>query len=332
MSRFRYTPIASALLCGALAGCSTGEKIRLGPGPAEARLQEAAAEVACSAGALTAEPPVEEPTPPPPPSVVRSGSPAERPPAPGAAETLLTSLKTEKAAPAVAVTVAEVPRLPGVEEPAVVAVLRAHLDDRPADALEKLSALPAENRDALQALIPAVARLAGKPLSDSDSDEVSVLLEQLQGVADRLQARAALRTAALCFCSRVRDFGAYEPLPEPYRFRSGEFAELYVELRNVACVPAGRRGFATHLKSSLELRDAAGQSVWRSDCETPDATRSVRRDYFLNYRFAVPNVPPGVYTLGVQITDQPTRRVVRRSLEVRVRAPHPAGGRQEDRP
>ncbi|VTS06887.1 hypothetical protein [Tuwongella immobilis] len=210
-------------------------------------------------------------------------------------------------------------RLSTVPEPPLLQVLRSYLDHQPERSLDQLQAFPPENLDLVQALIPPLVRLSEGSLESATADELTVLVDQLQAAADRLRSRAALTMGAICFCQRIHKYGVYEPMPMPYRFSVGEMAELYVELRNVACVPAAGQGYRTHLSSSLELRDAANHVIWRSECDRADQTLSLRRDYYLNYRFQVPRMPDGVYTLAVQITDRPTQRSIRQSMEVHIR-------------
>ena len=96
---------------------------------------------------------------------------------------------------------------------------------------------------------------------------------------------------------------------------------LYVELANFSCAPEPKGGYAISLASSLEVRDAAGSFVWRADPkEEADRVTSAPMDYYRAYRFSVPNLAGGTYTLGIRIVDRPTGREVRKNIEFRVGA------------
>jgi len=286
--------------------------------------------------------PPNEPMPPLPPTVVRSGRPSDAvdpvppvqppplmiPSMPLTPESTVIPVKlatVEKtpdvvSVPATLTILSEQQRMTHLPEPPLLQVLRSYLDHQPERAISQMQSLPIENRDLVQALIPPLVRLSEGSLDSAGAQELAVLVEQLQAAADRLRSRATLGMGSICFCRRIHKYGVYEPLDTPYRFFAGEMAELYVELRNVASVIDPGNGQKTQLSSTLELRDSSNHVVWRSECDREDRTMSVRRDYYLNYRFQMPHIPVGVYTLGVQITDRPTQRTIRQSLDVRIRA------------
>src|SRR5262249_15351037 len=66
------------------------------------------------------------------------------------------------------------------------------------------------------------------------------------------------------------------------------------------------------LASSGEIRDARGQRYPLTfDRKGPDESRTSRHDYFESYRFCIPNLPPGLYTLWIQVVDlgtEPARK------------------------
>jgi hypothetical protein len=79
--------------------------------------------------------------------------------------------------------------------------------------------------------------------------------------------------------------------------------------------------YRTRLASSLCIRDRQQQIVWRQDFpegSQPDVSRTPRHDYFLNCCFRVPQLPPGPYTLSIQVTDVPTQRAAERTLDFEV--------------
>ena len=208
-----------------------------------------------------------------------------------------------------------------VEPPLLLALRSYMIDRRPDDAIERLRPYDKANQEFLIALIPPLARAAEGDLSRADPTDVAALLEQLQTATAVLKSRAALRIDVACFCRKVVRFGIFDPIGENHSFRPGEMAEMYVELRNVVGEPlaeAGRRGIRTRLATEMVLRDGANKLVWREDCDRDEFARSARHDLDLHYRFCVPSLPAGNYTLSVRIVDQTTNRAVTRSLDFRV--------------
>ena len=83
----------------------------------------------------------------------------------------------------------------------------------------------------------------------------------------------------------------------------------------------GKTVHVIELSSTADIEDYAGNRVWPEEIifkrEKPDESRTPRQDYFDNYHFVVPDLPPGAYKLWVQIEDVGTRpsRRARRSLD-----------------
>jgi hypothetical protein len=237
-----------------------------------------------------------------------------------------------------AVIVEEVPRpreLPTIvqappKDPALVSAVRAFLDDRPDLAKEYLKGLDASNQELMLQLIPAVVRASQVNLTQP-STEVGDLARQLEGPAAALASKAPLAVEKACFCRAPKNFARYQPLPDRYAFRPGEWSELYVEVRNVPSVPASTpadgEGYLTRLVLTLQVRDAAGAVVPLPDenykpvptlhYDKRDFTRGPVRDYFLLFRFPVP-AKPGAYTVTFEVQDPATGRAVSRTMPFRV--------------
>jgi hypothetical protein len=244
--------------------------------------------------------------------------PAERPP----------EEPDSRVAPSAALS----PEPAGPEDPLLTA-LRDLLSQRPTEALESLKKYDKPNQEMLMVLLPLAAGLTHGSLDRASPAELAGLVEQLHRIERPLAARAALGIDQLCFCRRIDRFGGFERLAEDHAFAAGsadqpgELVRVYAELRNFACLP--REGFyETHLTSTLEIHDYHDHVVWRQDFPTPpDRSNSPRQDYFISYRFWVPQrLPPGSYTLWVQVKDvtglqgkdAPAGRTARRSLDFRV--------------
>jgi hypothetical protein len=208
-------------------------------------------------------------------------------------------------------------------DPPLLAALRCFLDRRPENALACLQDLHRANQEVLLHLLPLAVRLGERGLDEVEAEEVAVEIEQLENVIALLRPRAALQLDQMCFCRRIDRYGVYEPLPAGYRFRPGELVQLYAEVRNFASTPQ-EGAHVTRLASRLEIHDYEGHIVWcrdfPEDRQRPDVSRTPRHDYFNQYRFCVPEIPAGAYTLWLYVTDkgcQP-QRVARRSLDFRV--------------
>jgi hypothetical protein len=71
----------------------------------------------------------------------------------------------------------------------------------------------------------------------------------------------------------------------------------------------------------MEIREFDGRIVWHlgfDDREHPDLSQTQRHDFFNNYSFHVPRIPPGLYTLWLQVMDVPTGRSAEHTLDFRV--------------
>jgi hypothetical protein len=206
------------------------------------------------------------------------------------------------------------------EDPPLVAALRCFLDKRPAEAVQLLEPYDKANQDLLLCLLPLAARLTEGGLGDASPQELTNLVCHLEGVLPPLRARAELLLERMCFCSWIGGYGRYEPLPEGHAFHIGEPVQVYVELQNVSS-PLRGETYVTQLASSVVIYDGARRERWRHDFgdrQYCDVSQTLRHDYFNNCRFCVPDMPPGQYTLCIQVEDVPTGRVARRSLDFRV--------------
>lgn len=205
------------------------------------------------------------------------------------------------------------------ESPLVLA-LRNFENRQPQQAVRNLDGCDRTHRELLANLLPLAVRLGDGSLNRADPQDVAAVIEQLNIALAPLRARAALEMPKLCFCRPLAAparFGAYEQLEDNHRFRPGETVGLYMELKNFACLPHDSQ-FATHVASSVEIRDAGGNIVFRFDCERTEPSLSARQDYCHIGRFALPALPSGAYTLWLKATDVPTGRTARRSLDFRV--------------
>lgn len=209
---------------------------------------------------------------------------------------------------------------PPPADPVLVAAVRAFLADRPDLAKKQLEALDGPNQELMLQLIPALVRASQTNLAQPNT-EVGDLARQVEAALAALSARAPLAIEKACFCRAPKNFARYQPLPDRYAFRPGEWAEVYVEVRNVPSIPASRpaegEGFLTRLVCTLQCRDAAGAVVPLRDQNNKlvptlhddkrDFTRSPVRDYFLLFRFETPT-KPGAYAITFEVQDPASDR------------------------
>lgn len=202
------------------------------------------------------------------------------------------------------------------EDPPLVAALRSCLEKKPAEAVAQLAAYDKANQEVLLCLLPLAARLSELSLDHARPDDVDAILDQMDSSMVPLRSRAGLTIEKMAFCRRIDAFGVYQPLPREHRFRPAEVAQLYIELRNFATrdkAPSGTHVIS--LASSGEIRDARGKRYPLSfDRKGPDESRTSRHDYFESYRFCIPNLAPGVYTLCIEVVDlgtEPPRKAER---------------------
>lgn len=264
-------------------------------------------------------PKLPDPTPPTAPT-----PPADKPP-------LLPPASTQPAANPPALNSALATPQPPRREP-VVEALNCILENRHNEALHHLQKYDQPTQELFLRLLPAMALLTQKGIDQLSQNEVGMLHDQLHGLLCTLRPRTELTLTKACFCEWVKAYGIYKPLEEGHGFvapnaaRPGELVQLYVELRNFTS--ALQNGlYTTRLNSSVEIhdqRDPKGKPIWYyrfDDNKQPLRSRTMLHDYFNNYSFYVPNIPPGNYLLTVQIADetQPERRrVARKTLDFRI--------------
>lgn len=235
--------------------------------------------------------------------------------------------------PAVEPPPAPVPPPPPAEvvkrEPLADAV-QCILQNRHDEAVRHLQAYDPQTQDWFLRLLPALSILTRKKIQDLDGAEVAVLHEQLLTLLAALRPRTELSISKACFCEWIKGYGDYKPLPEGYAFtawsasKPGECVQLYIELRNFASELRNGQ-YVTKLASAVEIRDPKGELMWSYRFDDSKHGRTQLHDYYLSYSFHVPkNIPPGTYSLVIQIADETNpdaRRMVRKALEFRVAAP-----------
>lgn len=172
-----------------------------------------------------------------------------------------------------------------------------------------------------------IARISPRDLA-AWSDRLNTLTASLRGKAQLILER-------MCFCSYIKNFGDFAPLPPEHTFfQPGEVAHVYVQVRNFSSRREGDK-YVTVLKGRMEIYDENNRDsppiTWASP-PCADVSASPRQDYYINFRFQVPpNGPAGLYTMRISVedwTDAPPKaksvsesRIARRTLDFRVGGP-----------
>ncbi len=205
-----------------------------------------------------------------------------------------------------------------VSDPPLIRAMREYLAKHPEKAVQSLQNLDEKNQEVLLQILPMIARLSEHEVAQLQPDEVAVYIDQLQNMVNKFRERASLKIGTICYCRKVTKFGQYEPLPKNHRFIPGEPVDLYVELFNFTwhrepAVNALTANYRMSLGSRIELRDSHEQLVWQRELTTTDNRRKALSDYYLDYRFFVPELKPGKYKLSIQIRDQLDQLITRSS-------------------
>jgi hypothetical protein len=208
-----------------------------------------------------------------------------------------------------AVSLAPAPAPQPPPEAPLVAALRCVLEKHPAEALPLLQGYNKADQDLLLRLLPLAARVSEGGLDRIGPEEMAAILDQLHALTLALRPRAALTLDKMCFCRKIDNFGQYEPLPEGHVFqagggdRLGEWVQVYVEVKNFTSRPCGPV-YETALASELAIFNAQKERVWFSRPAAVERSLSPRQDYFVNFQFAMPRLPQGLYTLRITVFDK----------------------------
>ncbi|MCA9174049.1 MAG: hypothetical protein KDB14_06130 [Planctomycetales bacterium] len=145
----------------------------------------------------------------------------------------------------------------------------------------------------------AVATAAALELRGQQTDRQR---EVLQSALATLESEAPLKLQNLAFCRQIDDFGIYAEFKS--QFRPGQELLLYVEVENFAHTETPN-GYCVEIEGGYEIVDANGQVVEKREFLADKQTfRRERRDYYIPYRLFVPKtIPPGKYTLRLNLTD-----------------------------
>lgn len=217
------------------------------------------------------------------------------------------------------------------EYASLLKALQCILEERHPEAIQHLSSYDPKTQEIYLSYLSAFVMLVKKPIDELSPGEIAVLCDQLSGILEWLRPRSELAIKKMCLCRSIRGYGSYDPLPDNYAFlagsadRSGEWVQVYVELKNVASELTAESDYLTKLGCTLELSDASGKMVWSYPFprgETTDRRKARLNDFYKRFDFWVPAVSPGMYVLTIQVADETNpelrRTAARKSVDFRV--------------
>ena len=188
--------------------------------------------------------------------------------------------------------------------------------------LEAIAALPPDQQTLWRGLIWTLINARDRIPGMTRAAQSAEILDALNDVRAVLQKQAPLELGEIRFCQTIDDFGNYTPLPVN-RYRPGDQALLYTELRNFIATRGDDGLYRVRLNMVLSLEQPDGTSVWQetiSDIE--DLCRRPRQDFFLTTKIPLPrNIAPGKYILKATFEDAAARKQAGARLELEIVAP-----------
>jgi hypothetical protein len=213
-------------------------------------------------------------------------------------------------------------------EPPWLTALRCFASKRPTEALAWLKRYDEPNQELLLRISPLMVRMAAAELTRNDAEKGAELIDSLSNLL-AIPVEGDLVIGKLCLCKHIKTFGDYEPFPEDHAFQHHDLVWIYVEVRNFSSSRRddgnGETVYETRLKTTARITNDSATREWPLQfdrrCE-PDRSRSLRRDYWDNLSFNVPEqLPPGGYTLWLKVVDEPTGRFKERTVDFQVVPP-----------
>lgn len=141
---------------------------------------------------------------------------------------------------------------------------------------------------------------------------------QLDEALAHLRELGALSLRNLTFCTRVYDFGVYDPC-DGTTFSPGQQISLYAEVENYRS-ESTEKGYTTSLGTSYEIIDDDDQRVDSGQFpDVEDCCRSRRRDFHIQYGLALPkDIGPGNYRLALVVKDRLSDKIGHGSIPLKI--------------
>lgn len=220
------------------------------------------------------------------------------------------------------------PVTPSCAEPAsrpLVLALEAFLDNRPDEAVQHLKAYGPKDQELIMQLLPILAEVErGGVMENPHKETVQAVLTSLRSVDQELRVHAPMVMEKLSYCLDIEAFGVVQKRAD-CKFRAGDYVYVYAELQNLVDRRGADGRYAVRLSSALEIRAADGRAAHRFPPipNEPLYSWTPRTDYFTRIGFQLPaQLPPGLYSLRVRVTDLDTGRTAEEGLPLHVVTGH----------
>jgi hypothetical protein len=191
------------------------------------------------------------------------------------------------------------------------------LENQQVPQMQVLSALPAEDRELLTAIVDGLSNFRNTLRLDNNmllSKKVRPILD----LAERLRSQAELSIPTLVLCNKVDGFGTYEPVDPRFPANKDTTTGVYCEVENFSSQKNDKQLWETKLKQQVVLYTETGMQVWQAEpAVANEAVRTRRRDFFLVKLVTIPStLPIGRYLMKVTVEDELAHRVAEASLPV----------------
>jgi hypothetical protein len=191
------------------------------------------------------------------------------------------------------------------------------LENQQVPQMQVLSALPAEDRELLTAIVDGLSNFRNTLRLDNNmllSKKVRPILD----LAERLRSQAELSIPTLVLCNKVDGFGTYEPVDPRFPANKDTKTVVYCEVENFSSQKNDKQLWETKLKQQVVLYTETGMQVWQAEpAVANEAVRTRRRDFFLVKLVTIPStLPIGRYLMKVTVEDELAHRVAEASLPV----------------
>jgi hypothetical protein len=218
----------------------------------------------------------------------------------------------------------QVSRSAKAEEPALLSALRCFLNQQPQEAIAWLRRYEEPNQELLLRLLPVTVRLTTEQrLKPVDVEKGTAIVEEFNELLG-VPPQGNPIIDKVCLCEDIKTFGNYRPFPEEHSFQPRDLVWIYVEVRNFTSARSeakpGEVFYETHLNTSARIKNFARNNQWPLNFHRlgPDRSRTRRHDYWDSLSFNMPDLPPGRYTLEIEVEDGQTARKTTRTVDFQI--------------
>jgi hypothetical protein len=162
--------------------------------------------------------------------------------------------------------------------------------------------------------------------SSRDFSAAANLLLNVEDIDRQLRKTLPIEIARMALADRVNGFGDYQELVgSTNRASAGQRLEVYSELKNQTALYDGEKLHKTEISSRIELIDQRGLGVFSDRSRRLDASRNVRKDFYISHAITIPlDLRPAEYKLVLHLTDELAlpRQTATRSIPLTVGGSH----------